>query len=206
MNEIQEGPLRRFLKRRPRILKEPLLKRRVILREIEPIEAFEEHSSINIKDGQISPGLPIEKPVSGRTFEGQSSESYCLECVEGHTMIALTEMRHALDRYRTAGEMTPGVTEKIRVAIEEMQGIVEDVKDLGNANPEVRRGLEEILDDVRWIRKEYGMAGKGLTRGYGEKRDLEDLRNKIFKIQNKAYILAEQCPTCNIGGLLKRVK
>jgi len=135
-------------------------------------------------------------PESGRTFEGQSDEFYCIECVEGHTMASLTEMRHALDRYRTAGKMTEGVTEKVRVSIAELTGINEDVKSTKDASPEVKRGLEEILDEVRWIRKEYGMSGKGLTRGYGNLEDLEELRNRIFILQSKAYALVEQCPAC----------
>lgn len=135
-------------------------------------------------------------PESGRTFEGQSDVAYCLECVEGHTMGGLTEMRHAIDRYRTAGKMTTGVTEKVRVAIGELLGINEDVRNTKDASPEVKKGLEEILNEVRWIRKEYGMSGKGLTRGYGNLEDLEELRNRIFILQNKAYSLVEKCPTC----------
>lgn len=150
--------------------------------------------ALNLKPAREKQG----KPESGKTFKGQSSEAYCLECVEGHTMTALTEMRHAIDRYRTAGEMTEGSTEKVRVAIAELQGITEDVRSLDEADPEVRKGLQEILDEARWIRKEYGMSGKGLTRGYGDMSDLEELRNRILIMQNKAYDLVEKCPTCQI--------
>lgn len=117
-------------------------------------------------------------------------------CTEGHTMAALTEMRHAIDRHRTAGKMTPGVTEKVRVAIAELQGINEDVRSTKDASPEVKKGLDEILNEVRWIRKDYGISGKGLTRGGGSLEDLEELRKRIFIMQTKAYALVEKCPTC----------
>lgn len=136
-----------------------------------------------------------EKPETGRTFEGQSDEAYCLECVEGHTMTALTEMRHAIDRYRTAGKMTDGVTEKVRVAIAELQGITEDVRTTEKASPDVKKGLGAILDEVRWVRKEFGISG-GLTRGIGSMEDLEELRERISTMNLTAYKLVEKCTTC----------
>ena len=139
------------------------------------------------------------KPETGRTYAGQSNESYCLECIEGHTMLAQTEMRHALDRYRTAQQMTPGVTEKVRVAIAELQGIVEDARNIEGAAPEVKKGIREILDEVRWIRKGYGLSGKGLTIGYGTAEDLNELKSRIGNMQEKAYDLVSECPTCRVN-------
>lgn len=130
-------------------------------------------------------------PASGRTFQGQTDEAYCLECLEGHTMTALTEMRHALDRYRASGEMTSGVAEKVRVALAELMGITEDVKNTKDASPEVKKGLDEILNEVRWIRKEYGVSGRGLTRGIGSTKDLEELRDRIETINKKSYEIAD---------------
>lgn len=142
------------------------------------------------------PQIQTEKPDSGRSFQGQSNESYCLECIEGHTMMSSTEMRHAIDRFRSAGKMTEGVAEKVRVAIAELQGIEEDARNISDASPDVKAGINEILNDVRWIRKEYGLSGKGLTTGQGELADLENLRNQIFALQTKAYALVKKCPTC----------
>lgn len=138
------------------------------------------------------------RPHTGRTHAKQSDEAYCLECIEGHSMMGSTEMRHAIDRYRTAKEMTPGVTEKVRVAIGELQGIVEDAKNTEGATPEVKQGINEILDEVRWIRKEYGLSGKGLTTGHGTEEDLKELKTRIENIQDKAYELVEKCPNCRI--------
>lgn len=138
------------------------------------------------------------RPETGRTYPDQSDESYCLECIEGHTMLASTEMRHATDRFRAANEMTLGVTDKVRGAIEEMSGIVKDVKDTEDASPEVKEGLNQILDEVRWIRKDYGLAGKGLTTGHGTAEDLNELKSRIQKVQQKAYDLVSKCPTCHI--------
>lgn len=118
-------------------------------------------------------------------------------CIEGHTMTALTEMRHAIDRYRTAGKMTEGVSEKVRVAIAELMGIEEDAKNTAGAAPKVKTGIDNILNQVRWIRKEYGVSGVGLTVGQGEEQDLLKLRDKIQTIQNEAYTLVLVCPTCN---------
>lgn len=139
-----------------------------------------------------------EKPETGKTYPEQSNEAYCLECIEGHTMGGQTEMRHAIDRYRTAGKMTQGVTEKVRAAIKEIVGINEDVKNTEDASPEVKEGLNQILDEVRWIRKEFGISGRGLTRGRGDMTDLEELRGRITKMNLKAYELVEQCPSCKI--------
>jgi len=134
-------------------------------------------------------------PASGKTFEEQSDESYCLECIEGHSMKSSTEIEHAIDRFRSAGKMTSGVTEKVRASIKALQGIPEDVKNTTDASPEVKEGLDEILNEVRWIRKEYGISG-GLTRGIGTMEDLEALRTRITAINLKAYELVEKCPTC----------
>lgn len=141
----------------------------------------------------------VEKPESGRTYPSQSKESYCFECIERHAMIAKTEMRHAIDRYRTAGRMTSGVTEKVRIALEEINGITADVETTNDASPEVQEGLNEILNGVRWISKEYGISG-GLSRGQGSIKDLEDMRSRIVALQSKAYVLVEKCPSCNILG------
>ena len=137
------------------------------------------------------------RPATGRSFQGQTEESYCMECIEGHTMTALTEMRHALDRYRTANAMVPGVTEKVRVALQELMGIEEDAVNTAKADPLVKKGIDEILEEVRWIRKEYGLSGRGLTTGYGTMADLEELRSRIHALQTKAYALVKICPTCN---------
>jgi len=138
-----------------------------------------------------------EKPEDGRSFTNQTDESYCVECIEGHTMTALTEMRHAIDRYRTAGKMTEGVSEKVRVAIAELMGIEEDARNTSGAAPAVKAGINNILNEIRWIRKEYGVSGIGLTIGHGEEQDLLSLRDKIQTIQNEAYTLVQVCPTCN---------
>jgi len=141
------------------------------------------------------------RPETGKTRPEQTDESYCLECVEGHGMKAQTELRHAIDRFRTAGEMTPGVVEKVRVAIQEISGIDEDVKSTKGADPKVSEGLSRILNKARWIRKEYGVGGKGLTAGHGDMKDLEMLRSEVGEIQDAAYKIVGQCPTC-----LKRLR
>jgi hypothetical protein len=143
-----------------------------------------------------SPSSPGPKPESGKSYSGQTSEAYCVECVEGHTMKSLTELRHAIDRYRTSGEMNEGVVEKVRVSIGELTGIDEDVKNVENAKPEVKQALNKILDKARWIRKEYGLGGKGLTAGRGDMKDLEQLRNDVGELQVESYQLIKNCPLC----------
>jgi len=179
--------IRERLKDRPRILKEPLLKQDLFqgdgLRGMTPFL----RNRVATTEG---------KPQSGRTFSGQSDEAYCLECIEGHTMMGQTEMRHAIDRYRSAGEMTEGVTEKVRVAIREIEGIIEDARNTRGADIKVQTGLNEILEETRWIRKEFGLSGRGLTNGEGSLQDLTELRDRIDAIQKKAYDLAKDCPTC----------
>lgn len=138
-----------------------------------------------------------EKPKTGKTFQGQTDEAYCLECLEGHIMNAKTELRHAIDRFRTSKEMSPGVVEKVRVAIQELQGINEDVKNTLDADPQIKKGLDDILNEVRWIRKEFGVSGRGLTRGLGTQKDLEELRDRVDKLQEVSYDLADDCPSCS---------
>ena len=184
--------IRERLKDRPRILKEPLLKQDLFqgdgLRGMTPI--------LN-RPMQRSRGATTEvKPQSGRTFAGQTDEAYCLECIEGHTMLAQTEMRHAIDRYRTADGMTEGVTEKVRVAIREIEGIIEDARSTKSADIKVQKGLNEILEETRWVRKEFGVSGRGLTNGDGSMEDLTELRDRIDALQKQSYELAKDCPTC----------
>lgn len=174
--------IRERLKDRPRILlKEPLLK-----------DNFLQGVGVAVRRTNTT----TERPQSGRTFAGQTDEAYCLECIEGHTMMGQTEMRHAIDRYRSAGEMTEGVTEKVRVAIRELEGIIEDARNTKGADIKVQRGINEILEQTRWIRKEFGVSGRGLTNGEGSMQDLEELRERIDAMQLKAYNLAKDCPTC----------
>ena len=184
---LEDGPLRRMLRAR----KEGTLEKEVAPKTEEPLKSGAHETLVDYE--------VIIKPETGKTFSEQSNESYCLECTEGHTMAALTEMRHAIDRARTAnGKMTSGVVEKVRVAIAEITGINEDVKNTEDASPEVKEGLNQILDEVRWIRKEYGISGRGLTRGKGDLADLEELRGRITKLNLKAYELVEKCPTCKV--------
>jgi hypothetical protein len=161
--------------------------------------------SVIVPSKELTPTLALEKtvgvatlsrPESGRTYAGQTTEAYCAECIEGHTMKSLTEMRHAIDRYRTSGEMSEGVLEKTRVAIGELLGIDEDVKDPKNVSPEIKEDLNRILDKARWIRKEYGVGGKGVTAGMGGLKELEELRNEIGSLQIASYALVKKCPTC----------
>jgi hypothetical protein len=189
--------IRERLKDRPRILKEPLLKENLLKGE----------GMLGIMTSIRPRELTTEiKPQSGRTFSGQTDEAYCLECIEGHTMMAQTEMRHAIDRYRTAGEMTIGVTEKVRVAIREIEGIIEDARSTKGADIKIQKGLNEILEETRWVRKEFGVSGRGLTNGEGSMEDLTELRERIDALQEKAYNLAKDCPTCKkynkVVGLL----
>lgn len=182
--------VRERLKNRPRLLREPLLKEDLLqgdgLRGV----------MTPISNALRSRGTTEVKPQRGRTFSGQTDEAYCLECIEGHTMMAQTEMRHAIDRYRTAGEMTEGVTEKVRVAIREIEGIIEDARSTKGADIKVQRGLNEILEETRWVRKEFGVSGRGLTNGDGSMEDLTELRDRIDALQKQAYELAKDCPTC----------
>jgi len=153
------------------------------------------------KPKETTKTMEPSKPVSGRTYEGQTDSGYCIECTEGHLMKAATEMRHAVDRYRTAGSMTDGVVEKVRVALQEVVGIDEDIANLKNAPDNVKAELREILDKSRWLRKEFGISARGLTIGEGGMKDLEDLRQAIFDMQTKTYQVAKHCPIC-----LKKVK
>jgi hypothetical protein len=166
------------------------------LRERGILRKWLRERSERAKEPQPQTAASESKPESGRSFAEQTQEGYCVECIEGHSMIAATETRHAIDRYRTAGKMTEGVTEKVRIAIQELQGIIEDVRSTENAPPEVKQELDKILDEVRWIRKEYGISGKGLTIGQGELQDLETLRERIFGIQTRTYVLVSKCPSC----------
>lgn len=178
------------LKDRPRILKEPLLKEGLL--KGDGIGVMTPNRSLLRSRGTAAES----RPQSGRTFSEQSDEAYCLECIEGHTMMAQTEMRHAVDRYRSAGEMNEGVTEKVRVAIREIEGIIEDARSTKGADIKVQKGLNQILEETRWIRKEFGVSGRGLTNGEGSMEDLTELRDRIDALQTQAYELAKDCPTC----------
>lgn len=196
--------LRRRLLERPIILEGPL--RRLFTypqtsSEIEALEQKEHPEEPKIETTekeQADSNSDLEnRPDSGKTSSNQTDEAYCMECIEGHIMHAKTELRHALDRFRTSKEMNTGVVEKVRVAIQELQGIDEDVKNTKDATPQVKEGLDNILNEVRWIRKEFGVSGRGLTRGIGTQKDLEELRDRIDKLQEVSYDLVDECPSCS---------
>lgn len=210
-----EMALRRILLERP-LLEGPLRRRLFANPSNPPVQetpsGVRQESSVELEtkpETKSSPAtkksistLPIEKtepakPDSGKSFSGQSDEAYCHECIEAHIMNAKTELRHALDRFRTSKEMSPGVVEKVRVAIQELQGINEDVKNTRDVDPQIKKGLDGILDEVRWIRKEFGVSGRGLTRGLGTQKDLEELRDRVDKLQDVSYDLADDCPSCS---------
>jgi len=129
-------------------------------------------------------------PESGHTSENQTSFGYCLECLEGHILAAVTETRHAVERFNSSRKMTRGVVEKIRVVLAEVQGIDEDIGEAEAPTPEAELQLKQILDASRWIRKNFGLGGIGLTIGKGTEADLKNLRKQVLYLQKMIYNLA----------------
>jgi len=131
--------------------------------------------------------------MSHLSFEGQTKESYCIECAEKHGQRGNIFMREGLQRAEVCGNGNcEGVIEKVRATAEELGGIEADTENA--QNEDVRRinsHAREIRKHMFAIRAELGQAS--IEQLQEIESMVGDLVNEIYEVRKKV-----DCPTCKI--------
>ena len=141
------------------------------------------------------PPQVVEKPEYGaeaKSYEGQSDESYCLECIVKHSQSAAMAMTEAIQRAEAGDPALEGVKEKVKAAVRQLTGIEEDA---GNVSEPAVRALDTM---GRSIRKYVYTTGAEI--GKASKEQLYETQNLIEELVNASYLAREvqegDCPGC----------
>ncbi|MBW2671885.1 MAG: hypothetical protein JRD89_00550 [Deltaproteobacteria bacterium] len=141
-------------------------------------------------------------PVGSYSYEGQTPEDYCLECLERHYSKAHGLLEEAERFSLKKGRLTPEARERVRAAIKEL---VTAEEDLGTEirDSELAKMLEEIKRQQRDLRKWMWTQRLSTTQ-----EDVSKLREAIARAKSLVdltYRAGEryhselgECPTCVI--------
>ena len=128
------------------------------------------------------------------SFQGQTKESYCAECMEKHSQTAKVFMREALQRAEVCGNAScEGVIEKVRGIAEELAGYEADSQTTEN---EDITALNTVARDIRKhifsIQAEIGQASI---------EQLHEVKEMIDLLVDKTYDVRQRvdCPTCKVN-------
>ncbi|MCJ7633382.1 hypothetical protein MUP77_13470 [Candidatus Bathyarchaeota archaeon] len=137
--------------------------------------------------------------MSHLSYEGQTKESYCVECAEKHGQTGKVLMREALQRAEACGSGScEGVVEKIRGVLEELAGFEADTQTAEN------EGVTALNTIAREIRKQiFAMQAE---IGQANMDQLHALSEVISRLVDKTYEVRQKvdCPTCKIEQLEKQ--
>jgi len=92
------------------------------------------------------------QPKGQVSYEGQTAENYCLECLSKHYGAAVRLLEEARDFSMREGKVTPEARRKIRKVIEELAGSEDDLG-VESRDKEFNQMLEKIRDKQRELRK-----------------------------------------------------
>jgi hypothetical protein len=134
-------------------------------------------------DSQLLSSLP--KPVVDRTehvaspsYPGQSSESYCLECLSRHYLKAIGLLEEAERFSINKGEITPEARQRIEAALKE---IVTAEEDLG---AEIRDAeLASMIDNIKAKQREF-RKWMWTERLLTTQRDISKLKEAISRMKD----------------------
>jgi len=122
---------------------------------------------------------------TGETFSSkeQTDEDYCLECVSSHLAEAYAMLDEALRLCRDRGRLNEDGKRRVRRALHAIKGIPYDL-DSVNAS-----WSEEILSDVRNIRKQYILPAKSNPENLDAlregKQEIEELEGKVDELMEE---------------------
>lgn len=137
--------------------------------------------------------------MSHLSYEGQSKESYCVECAEKHGQTAKVFMREALQRAEVCGNGScEGVVEKIRGVLEELAGFEADTQTTENESVTALNTIvRETRKQIFAMQAEVGQANMDQLRVLNEV--ISRLVDKTYEVRQKV-----DCPTCKIEQLEKQ--
>ena len=116
------------------------------LREIGVFEEVWEKANKILKE------LKQEQPRGQVSYQGQTAESYCLECLAKHYGAAVRLLEEARDFSMREGKVTPEARRKIRKVIEEIAGSEDDLG-VESRDREFNDMLNKIREKQRELRK-----------------------------------------------------
>ena len=131
--------------------------------------------------------------MSHLSYEGQTKESYCVECAEKHGQTAKVFMREGLQRAEVCGNGScEGVLEKVRGVLEELAGIEADTQTTENKDVTALNAIaREVRKHIFSIQAEIGQAS--IEQLQEAKEMIDFLVDKTYEVRQKV-----DCPTCKI--------
>lgn len=131
--------------------------------------------------------------MSHLSYEGQTKESYCIECSEKHGQTGKVFMREGLQRAEVCGDGScEGVIEKVRGTLEELAGIEADTQSTQNEDViRINSHARDIRKHIFTIRAELGQASIDQLQEIKSMVDL--LVDEIYEVRQKV-----DCPQCKI--------
>lgn len=131
--------------------------------------------------------------MSHLSFEGQTKDQYCEECMQKHGQTAKVFMKECLQRAEVCGNGScEGVVEKVRGVAEELAGYESDSQ--STQNPEII-ALNAVAREIRkWI---FSVGGE---IGQASMEQLRELKEKIELLVDKTYGVRPKvdCLACKI--------
>lgn len=139
-----------------------------------------------------TPPLPSRKPT-GRSYEGQTELSYCIECMEKHSITAKVLMREGLQRAEADTPSSPGVQEKVRGVVEELAGFEDDSDTVENER------VIALNTMARSLRKYIYTTGAEI--GKASVTELRKIKAMIDQLVDATYLVRreeEACIGCSV--------
>jgi len=132
--------------------------------------------------------------MSHLSYEGQTKESYCIECAEKHGQTAKVYMREGLQRAEACNcTNSEGVLEKVRGVLEELAGIEADTQTTENEEVTALNTVaREIRKQIFAMQAEIGQANMDQLHALSEV--ISRLVDKTYEVRQKV-----DCPTCKIN-------
>lgn len=167
-------------------------------------------SSFKQIDKELLPGLPPTPPLpsrqtTGRSYEGQTELSYCVECCVKHSQTAKVLMREGLQRAEADTPSSPGVQEKVRGVVEELVGFEDNSDTVENER------VIALNTMARALRKYIYTTGAEIGRA--SITELRRVKSMIDQLVEATYLVRrgeEACVGCTVeeicGGNLECVE
>jgi len=130
------------------------------------------------------------------SYQGQTPESYCGECLERHFSKAIGLLEEAERFSLKEGRLTRPAVEKVRRAIQEIVTAEDDIRPQSFKSEAFRKMIDQVAAKMREVRKlswakKLTTVGASLEDLREVKREFEKLRDLAYKAAT-VYIVEEQ--------------